>query len=265
MRLRSPAWRSELALNASEIEIEDYASYMVVRSPRWPTHIWKNFLLFEANQGPLTPADWLAVYASHFPHGGAYSAIAVGWDTDYNNPLFDSAMREVGFATDREIVLRARKVHRSLAREKISVEPVADNSVWAEVVQRRISLLAVGRKPDLQAQFEREKFEIYRSLVREGKGAWFVARRGFVPVGDMGVFVTPERVGRFQEVLVYPGFRGEGNGRAMVGQASKQIRDRHDVTYFVTVTQPGSIAERAYRSIGFEHCGVQARAVKIAM
>lgn len=265
MRLSSDAWRSELELNRPEIEIEDFQSYIAVRSPRWPTHIWKNFVLFASNGGQASVEEWLAIHAACFPNGGAHSSTAVGWDIDFVEPIFDSALQDAGFVIEREVVLRAKEIRHSRHKEEIVVEPVSSDALWSEVIQRRIRLLAAGRNPDLQAQFEREKFEIYRSMAGEGDGAWFVARQGCVPVADMGLFVTPERIGRFQEVLVYPGFRGQGIGRAMAGEASRQIRTCHGVSYFVTVTQTKSIAERTYCSIGFEHCGIQARAVRIAL
>jgi hypothetical protein len=145
---------------------------------------------------------------------------------------------------------------------ELAIQSVDDDVAWGEVVERRIELLCQGTHRDLQASYERDKFENYRGLVQRGLGDWYVARLKGIEVGDMGIFVVDESLARFQEVLVYPGFRNAGVCRSMVFRCCQEISSRYVVDSFVTVADRLSPAGGAYDSVGLRPSGIQAQAYR---
>jgi GNAT superfamily N-acetyltransferase len=266
MKLHSLAWRTELFIISSAVQITEHSDYIAVRSERWSNHIWKNFLLFSHLPAEGNLQNCLMLYEQLFPTRAASFPIALAWDCDQPGSTFEKSLKNGGFRIDRDLVYRTIEVVRpESSTSGLTVSPVADAAIWDSIVENRVAILCHGRHADLQAKFESDKFELYKALSHDGSGSWFRASIHGKPVGDMGVFVSDDRLARLQEVLVYPEHQHVGIGRTMIYECCNLVSKWFSPRSFVTVCDVGSAACRSYRAIGFQQCETQVRAQRTAL
>src|SRR6516225_6956762 len=107
MVIKSIAWRTELFLISSAVQTTDCGSHIVIRSDRWPDHIWKNFLLFADLPRRSGPEAWLGLYETSFPGRAESYSVAFGWDHDRTGSIFEHRLIEAGFLIERDAVYSA--------------------------------------------------------------------------------------------------------------------------------------------------------------
>lgn len=264
MELQSLAWRTELSLISSSTQVIRHRDYLTVRSDRWPDHIWKNFLLFRNLPPHEAVESWSDLYEAEFPGRAQSFSIAFGWDIDQVGTAIEYRLREAGYTIERDLVFQANElILPNLRSSKLVVLPVEEPALWDSIIQNRIRVFCHGRYRQMQEKFERDKFELYASLVLAGRGNWFCCFLDGQPIGDMGIFLSDEGIARLEEVLIYPNWRHRGLGRSMILKAGSLAADYFTPRLFLAVCEPDSAASKMYVAIGFQERETQARAQRI--
>lgn len=254
MNVTSRSWRTDLALLRNEAQIIDRGDHLVVRSDRRPHHVWKNFLLFSRPPSTGVTSRWLALYEREFPGRADAFSIAFGWDVADECTAFERALEDDGFRIEKDVEFTASSLTRPVAiDESLQVRPVLKLADWERIVARRSRLLCAGQFRDMQVAFEQEKFESYQQLVRQGSGQWYAAYLNDLAIGDMGLFVVDDRIGRFQEVWVYPGYQNAKLGRNMIYRCCEEARGQFELETYLAVTALGTAGASTYGSLGFNN------------
>lgn len=264
MHVDSPGLATDLALLEMQgSTIWDRGDHLVVRTPDNPTYWWGNFLLLEH----ATPADeistWLERFEREFP-GTEHRAFGF---TDAEGDY--SGWRERGFDVERDVTLTATKVPTWMPMDdsEVSIRHFAQRSDWQQAAELGASDAAI-RELEARLVFEERRAAAQKSLVDEGRGAWFGAFIGERLVGKLGIVRLGTRA-RYQDVVTHPGYRRRGIAARLVRVAGEWALTSPDVRELVIVAADGGPAIGLYERLGFEqsgcHVGVERSVTQPAM
>jgi ribosomal protein S18 acetylase RimI-like enzyme len=90
-----------------------------------------------------------------------------------------------------------------------------------------------------------------RAMTEQGLGGWFGAFERGVLQSGMGLFTASEGLARFQNVETRPRARGRGLAGTLVHHVGRYGLEELGAHTLVMVADPGYVAIRIYRSVGF--------------
>lgn len=252
MEVRSLGLRTELALRryAGSL-VEDRGDHLVVRTPTNPTFWWGNCLVL-----PHPPADdaaarrWVATFEAALPGAEHRTCYVDGVDgTAADLEPFVA----LGFTAEASVVLTARAVHPPPRPQRhATCRPLTTDDDWAQQVELSMAGEEVGHDLD----FCTRKAAADRLLVDGGHGRWYGAFLEDRLVSSMGLFTAGPGLARFQSVKTHPDHRGQGLAGTLTHVVARYGLDALAAETLVMVADPGYLAIRVYRSVGFRETEV---------
>jgi GNAT superfamily N-acetyltransferase len=246
----SLGYRTDLALlQLGGSEVEDRGDHLVVRSPLNPTHWWGNFLLLQHVPAPEESQLWLQRFTETFPGAGH---VALGFDGTQGRAGDLPGLTAAGLSVEAQTVMTATQVHepRLPDREATYRRLVSDDD-WAASVELRVACNDNRLEPTAYRRYVEAAVATNRRLVEAGHGGWFGAFLGGRLVAQMGLYAASPALARFQSVETHPGFRGRGLAGTLVHHVSGYGFAELGAHTLVMVADPGYLAIRIYRSVGF--------------
>lgn len=245
VHVQSLGFRTDLALlRLGGSTVEDRGSYVVVRTPTNPSFYWGNFLLLPAPPAPGQVPSWLDAFRREFP-----DARHAAFGIDRPRPGDLAGLRSAGLRVDVAVAMTATAAHPpphpNLAAELRMLDGDDD---WGQQVE--LSLLGEDG-PHVTREFSETRDRAHRAVVEAGHGAWWGGFIGGRLVASLGIFRAGPGLARFQHVKTHPDQRGRGLAGSLVHAAGRHAFDELGAHRLVMVADPGYVAMRVYRSVGF--------------
>jgi ribosomal protein S18 acetylase RimI-like enzyme len=259
--VNSLGYRTDLALlELGGSEIEDRGDHVVVRSPHNPGHWWGNFLLLSSPPTAEEADHWLEAFAKEFP--GA-DHIALGFDGVDGSAEALAPFARRGLSVEGQAVMTATSVHEPPRPNRdAECRVLSTEEDWEQLVELRMACIDEGLDPQAYRAFAAAKVATIRGLVDGGHGAWFGAFDDRRLLSGMGLFRAGAGLARFQSVETRPDARGRGLAGTLVHHASRHGFEELGARTLVMVADPGYLAIRVYRSVGFVERETQLQAEK---
>jgi GNAT superfamily N-acetyltransferase len=254
VEVRSLGYRTDLMVRLLEGSlVQDRGDYLVVRSPLNPTYWWGNFLLLAEPPQPGDAGTWIAMFEAEFPDA---AHVAIGIDVTEVSAVDINGLIAEGLHFQRSAVLTARQLHEPphLNREAAIRELTGDED-WRQAAELRAEVNA--GEPGSEAAFLRARIAAERSVTEAGHGAWFGAFLDQTLVAQLGLVTDGSGIARYQNVETHPGARRQGLAGTLVWHAGQHVLDTLRASTLVMVADPGDVAIRVYRSVGFADAETQ--------
>jgi len=251
MRIVSLGYRTDLIFIAFDGEIDERATYIVLRSPRNPTYHWGNFLLFAQPPGVGDFQVWRELFEREIGAPPDVRHQVFGWDSPEGDLGVCGPFVEAGFRIARNDVLVGEQLaapRRSV--DNVLVRPLMTDAEWEAAVEVQVECREPEFDQDSFFVFRQRQMEHYRRMVEADLGDWYGAFSGDQIVADLGIFRTG-KLGRYQSVETHPDFRRRGIATKLVYEASRHAIGKHQLERLVIVANENSIASRMYRGLGF--------------
>ena len=247
-RVRSLAWRSDLALLSFEDEVVQGPGYVVARSASNPGYWWGNFVLFERAPRSVEDARWMReVFAREVGVDTRVRHVALGWDEPEPGAIHE--LERMGMSRDEGIVLVARDAHAPpRPRHDLVVRRLEGDADWRDALECQLATRGAEGGERYEA-FKTAQMGRYRRMCERGLGAWWGAFEEGRLVGDLGLFMQG-RTGRFQSVGTRPEARQRGVCGTLVWKVSAAAL-ASGMERLVMVADPEYHAARVYESVGF--------------
>ncbi len=259
-RPRSLVWATDIDVLPLDRVVERRDGFLLVRSPGNPAHYWGNLLVFEAPPAAGDRLRWEALFEEAFGGDERVRHRTFAWDrTDGAAGVAREEFGAHGYDVEESVGLVAERLtpHPRESRDVVvrALDPAigADEDLWDAVVEVQVAGRDEGHDEESYRAFSRARLDDRRALVREGRGAWYVALdpdTGAV-AGSLGVVVTDGR-GRFQVVDTALAYRRRGICSRLVVEAARRSVEEHGAERFVIVADVGYHALGLYESLGFE-------------
>ncbi|WP_328323408.1 GNAT family N-acetyltransferase [Kribbella sp. NBC_00382] len=255
MDFTSLGYRTDLMLlQLSGSVLTDQGDYVVVRTPANPLFWWGNYLLFRT---PFAPGDAAAreeTFHREFPDA---KHVALGIDSIDGEVDSEDEVKAQGLEVDRSTVMTAAGV-REPARpnETSQYRYLSSDDDWEQTLE--VSLECATMTVDEEyREFSRRRMEAERKLCETGHARWFGAFDGGRLQASLGLASDGSGVARFQNVQTRPADRNQGIASTLVYRASRYGFDELGAQTLVMVADPGYLAIRIYRGLGFDDNEVQ--------
>lgn len=229
MHVDSLAFRTDLALAAlAGSEVEDRGDHVVVRTPA-------------TEEVP----GWLDRFAATFP---ASRHLAFGVDGADGSVEDLAPLRRAGLSTEAMTVMTATEVHEPPRPNRAATyRPLVSDDDWSQ----QLELGLAGEDEHHSRGFVAAKTAAERSLTGRGTGEWWGAFVDVRLAASMGLIAVSPGLARFQQVKTHPDARGRGLAGTLVHEVSRFGFEELGATTLVMVADPGYLAIRIYRSVGF--------------
>jgi ribosomal protein S18 acetylase RimI-like enzyme len=244
----SLGYRSDLmlrVLGGSEVTHRD--SYVVVRTPGNPTFWWGNFILLGSPPRPGEAGLWLSRFSAEFPGAGH---VALGIDVTDASQVEPAEFIDAGLDFERATVMTARAVHEPPRPNRLAHYRQLDgDDDWQQSAELEV---ASSASPDIAHRaFIGRRTSEARGITEAGHGAWFGAFLAGRLVSQLGLVRAGVGLARFQNVGTHPAMRGHGLAGTLVYRAGQYGFGALGARMLVIVADPGYVAARIYRSVGF--------------
>jgi ribosomal protein S18 acetylase RimI-like enzyme len=252
-------YRTDLMLlRLAGSEVTDRGEYVVVRTPANPTFWWGNFLLFRADFGRGELAGRLDLFHAELPDA---RHVALGIDSTDGTVLAEEELAAAGLSLERNTVMTASQV-RPPARPNTAAayRPVTSDDDWARLLE--LTLVCSPSDTPGYVEFTRRRMSAERGLTEAGWATWFGAFDGDRLQASLGLVSDGSGVARFQNVQTHPDDRGQGLASSLVHRASTYGFDELGAHTLVMVADPGYLAIRIYRLLGFADTQTQVQLTK---
>lgn len=245
--VRSLAFRTDLALLGMQGSVvEDQGDVLVVRTPSNPAYWWGNFLLFPEQPEPGESAGWLRRFAAAFPDA---DHVTIGIDGTDGATGDLTPMLSAGMVLDQASVLTAHDLlPPPHPHDEAACRRLTSDTDWAQTLELWIH--AGLSDPTGDRAYALARLNAYRSMQERELGAWFGAFVGGELRSSLGVFAA-DGIARFQRVATPVEHRGQGLAGTLVHHAGRFALDELGAGTLVIVADPGNVAIRVYRSLGF--------------
>ena len=261
MHINSLGYQTDLALlRLGGSEIEDRGDHIVVRSPHNPGHWWGNYLLLQSPPAADDTDRWLKAFANEFPEA---EHIALGFDSvdGSADDLFPFTNR--GLSVEGQAVMTATRVHEPPRPNRdAEYRALSSDKDWEQLIELHMCCIGEGLDSQAYHEFAVAKVATVRRLVESGHGAWFGAFEDNRLLSGMGLFYAGTGLARFQSVETHPDARGRGLAGTLVHHVSSYGFTQLRARTLVMVADPGYLAIRVYRSVGFAETETQLQAEK---
>jgi hypothetical protein len=246
----SLGYRTDLMVRVREgSQVEDRGDCLVIRSPRYPTFWWGNFMLVPS-VGPGAIGGLLARFAAEFP-GTRHVAIGV------EDLAVDVAeLTAMGLSVDRSAVLTAgpRQLRPPPHPNTEAIyRELSGDADWEQVLRLREAAWLSEDGTGGDSAFTQGRVTAERAMCEAGLGTWHGAFLGGDLVAQMGVVADPSSgLARYQNVETHPGFRRLGLAGTLTWHAGcAALAALRPEGTLVIVADPDDVAIRVYRSLGF--------------
>ncbi len=167
--------------------------------------------------------------------------------------------KDLGFDVDHFVVLRAGQLSRPPSPADVEIRELVTDDDWLAAGGLTIEI-NLPQFSERYVPFARWRYASYRETVEVCGGAFYGAFVGDEIASCIGVVASSDGF-RFQDVQTREAFRRRGIARAMCVHAFEAMRSAgRGHGHGVIVAEAGTIAEKIYRSIGFEQVSTQYRA-----
>jgi ribosomal protein S18 acetylase RimI-like enzyme len=260
---RSLAFATDLDVLPPDRVVERRDGYLLVRTPGNPEFYWGNLLLFDEPPAAGDGPRWETLFAEAFADEPRVRHRTFAWDrTDGAAGAAREEFADRGYDLVETVGLVADAGRLGHPREnrEVVVRPLdpavgADEALWDAVVELQVAGREDGHAEEAYRAFTRVRLGDRRALLRDGRGAWYVAidaESGAV-AASCGVVVTNGR-GRFQVVDTALAYRRRGICSRLVVEAARRASEDYGAEQFVIVAEAGYHALGLYESLGFERC-----------
>jgi ribosomal protein S18 acetylase RimI-like enzyme len=165
----------------------------------------------------------------------------------------------LGLEAEESSVMTAETVHEPpRPNTGATYRKLASDDDWAQ----QIDVARAGEDVGYELPFVTAKTRAERRLVDAGYGAWWGAFEGDRLLASMGLFTASEGLARFQSVKTHPDARGRGLAGTLVHRVSRYGFEELGARTLVMVADPGYLAIRIYRSVGFADTERQLQVVR---
>lgn len=248
MDVRSLGLRTDLALRRlAGSQVEDRGDHLVVRTPDNPTFWWGNGLVLpEAPTSTAAARRWVETFERELPGAAhrTYSVDGVDGTVADLEPFVG-----LGFTAEASVVMTARSVHAPPRPDRSATyRPLSTDDDWRQQVQ----LSMAGEEAGYDLEFCTRRAAADRRLVEGGHGRWYGAFLQDRLVSSMGLFAADPGLARFQSVKTHPDHRGRGLAGTLTHLVARYGFDELGAQTLVMVADPGYLAIRVYRSVGFD-------------
>jgi ribosomal protein S18 acetylase RimI-like enzyme len=249
--VRSLGYRTDLMIRAYEgSQIADHGDYLAVRSPENPMFWWGNFLLLPGLPGPGETALWLSRFAAEFPDA---RHVALGIDDPEARPEDAAELLAAGMNLQHSTVMAAVTVHDPpRPNHAATYRRFSGDSDWRQAGE----LTAACYGEDDRAFIE-SRVSAVRALTEAGRGSWFGAFADGRLLAQLGLLDDGSGTARYQSVETHPDARRQGLAGTLVCHAARHGLGAAGASTLVMVADPGDVAIRVYRSVGFEEVETQ--------
>ncbi len=242
---------SDAIFHSLDGEITDRGDYFLIRTPTNPTYFWGNFLLFKSPPSSESHEKWLQIHQEEF--GPKPRHIALGWDSDEKGD--PSQFLKDGFELTDDIVLTLSGSSTQVrTNPELEIRRLAQDWEWQASIELQIAEGFPRVNDEDYRIFKTAQMANYRLNSERGHGDWWGAFLGDELVGDMGLyFDLSKKIARFQNVGTSIPHRRKRVCTTLLDTVVRQSLSKAE--QLVIVTEPSSVAETIYRSLGFqEHC-----------
>jgi GNAT superfamily N-acetyltransferase len=247
--IRSLGYRTDLMLlhlEGSTVERRD--GYHVIRTPENPTFWWGNYVLLD--EAPAAGAFDQALETFRAEHPTA-AHVAIGVDTTDGVLPDEDAIKAAGFTVERMTVMTTRSVHAPpRPNREAACRRLTSDDDWEQALDLQMAN-NTSFEPVSHRAFSAVRLAAARRLAESGAGGWFGAFVDGTMRSGMGLFTDGSGVARFQAVDTHPDFRGRGLAGTLVEHVSRVGFDELGAATLVMCADPGYLAIRVYRSVGF--------------
>lgn len=255
-------YQTEFFIAAFNADVREDPDAWVVTTPTNPTYHWGNYLLFKQAgagvAGQINLKSLTERFQAAFAHAPKVGHVAIAWDeplSGLNLKALLGACVSLGFEVLQSQVMALNRAAVTLSNMNHAtlVRPLCGDAEWDQATR-----LQIASRPE---HFSRDEYETYmrsrmahlKAMANAGLGFWMGA---FTPegllVGDLGVFGQKGGVARFQCVETAAGFRNQGVCTTLVATACLAAFEYIGARTVAIIADPGSQAEKIYRSVGFE-------------
>ena len=256
MEITSLAFRTDLALlTMSGSAVEDRGTHVAVRTPDNSGFRWGNFHLLARPPAPDEVAAVLAAYDADFPDG-AFRTFGVDGTTEQSALV--EPLVAAGFNLDRATVMTATSVHPPPRPDSTAVyRTLTSDDDWSQRVEVSVAVDPEESAGEGYLAFATQRALAERRLCEERHGAWWGAFLDGQLGSVMGLVDAGDGLARYQNVETHPEFRGRGLAGTLVHRVAAYGFDDLGARTLVMVADPGYLAIRIYRSVGFEDTETQ--------
>ncbi|WP_374336806.1 GNAT family N-acetyltransferase [Leeia sp.] len=230
-------------------QVEAHPDCWCILTPDNPTFWWGNYLIF-----PQPPTR------SRFPQWEARFATLISQRQPGSSHRVFAWLGEAGEAAQ----LCDQGYHLVVAQELSCTEPTLPDDVATHVQvrplhsdadwQAALELDVVNRRPqhaeDTYREFKLRQHARYRRMAADGHGHYYGAFHGETLVAALGIYVSPEGYGRYQNVGTHPDWQRQGIAARLVHDAGHHVRQHFPVRQLVIVADAAG-AQALYRKVGF--------------
>jgi GNAT superfamily N-acetyltransferase len=254
VEVRSLGYRTDLMVRLLEGSlVEDRGDYLVIRSPHNPTYWWGNFLLLAAPWRSGDAATWTAMFAAEFPDA---AHVAVGIDVTEVSAVDVNGLIAEGLRLQRSAVMIAQQLHEPPHLNRVAtIRELTGDEDWRQAAELR-AMVNAG-EPGSEPAFLRARIAAERSVTEAGHGSWFGAFLEQTLVAQLGLVTGGSGIARYQNVETHPGARRQGLAGTLVWHAGQHVLETLRASTLVMVADPGDVAIRVYRSVGFADAETQ--------
>ncbi len=247
--MTSLGFRTDIALlELAGSTIEDCGDHLVVLSPENPSFYWGNFLLLDHVPAADRVEGWLEHFQVALPEAGH---LAFGFDVSSATVDDVSGFAERGLEVEVSTVMTASRVRPPAhPNREATFRAFACHSDWSQSIDLQMSCHG-SDAPVGHREFVTRRVTSNRALVAGGHGQWFGAFIGDTLVTQMGLVSASPGLARFQAVETHPDHRGRGLAGTLAHHVSGYGFDELGARTLVIVADPGYLAIRIYRAIGF--------------
>lgn len=155
----------------------------------------------------------------------------------------------LGFTIEAAVVMTARSVREPPRPDRSATyRPLTTDDDW----HQQVELAMAGEEAGYDLEFCTRSAAAGRALVDGGHGRWYGAFRHDRLVSSMGLFAAGAGLARFQSVKTHPDHRGRGLAGTLTHVVGRYGLDELGARTLVMVADPGYLAIRVYRSVGFD-------------
>ncbi len=261
MQIASLGFRTDIALlEHGGSQVEDRDDHLVVRTPHNPSFWWGNFLLLAGPPAADDADRWLERFATAFP-GAPHVALGVDGTSGQAGDL--AGFTERGLTVEVSTVMTASTVHEPpRPNTRATYRRLVSDDDWAQSVELQLACDDDGLEGASHREFVVTRTATHRALAERGRGGWFGAFLEGRLVSQMGLLSASPGLARFQAVETHPAERGQGLAGTLVHHVSRVGFGELGARTLVMVADPGYLAIRVYRSVGFEGSEVQLGAAR---
>lgn len=251
MRLESIGFQTDLIFWRYGGRVQDRGEYLLVETPRNRGWHFGNLLVFRHLPREGDHERWPALFRREFTHAPEVRHMVFNWRADGERLGLVEPFISAGFRLEINPILGARALHPPpRPNDEMEVRPIDTDDAWAEVLEGHVRHRDGVHEEGPYRRFIERRFDDYRRLVEEGRGAWYGAFAGRRLVGDCGLFREGD-TGRYQYVLTHPEYRRRGVAATLVHKVGDAAL-RAGLVRRLVISAADADVTRIYASVGFE-------------